>query len=198
MTTSGGRRQSLLPATAVRWLASVLPMLAGRTERDRPKPLYLPAADLGSSAGIKDHGSGGDGVLLCPIFLSTDPPGDPPAGVLALIGGQRSLEVRWPSVQILVSEARLAMERILLTQQRVKRQSEELFKELIQDTSDAILIIDDDDTVRYASPAASAIFGDVPIVGTPTGRLAAVTDTEWNRESPSADVVGGSHSGFSE
>jgi diguanylate cyclase (GGDEF)-like protein/PAS domain S-box-containing protein len=191
---SGGQRASRLAETVPRWLPSVLPLLAGRTEGDRPTPLYVPAAELESSAGNGNLGSGGDGVLLCPIFLSTDPPGEPPAGILALIGGQRNLEVRWPSVRILVSEAGLAMERILLTQQRVKRESEELFKELIQDASDAILIIDDDDTVRYASPSASAIYGDVPIVGTQTRRLAAATDTEWSRE----DVPDSGRNGFGE
>ena len=180
MTSSAGQRPNCLAATAPQWLPSVLPLLAGRTEGDRPTPLYVPAAELESSAVIGDLGSGGDGVLLCPIFLSTDPPGEPPAGILALIGGQRNLEVRWPSVRILVSEAGLAMERILLTQQRVKRESEELFKELVQDASDAILIIDDDDTVRYASPSASAIYGDVPIVGADVRRLAAASDVEWS------------------
>jgi len=198
MTTSAARRESRLAATAPRWLPSVLPLLAGRAHADRPAPLYVPAAELESSAGIGDLGSGGDGVLLCPIFLSTDRPGDPPAAMLALIGGQRNLEVRWPSVRILVSEAGLAMERILLTQQRVKRQSEELFKELVQDASDAILIIDDDDTVRYASPSVSTIFGDVPIVGTDVRRLAIATDVEWNPDSPGTDAPGGSQDDFSE
>jgi diguanylate cyclase (GGDEF)-like protein/PAS domain S-box-containing protein len=198
MTSSAGRRRSRLAATAPHWLPSVLPLLADRTDGDRPMPLYVPAAELESSAGTGDLGSGDDGVLLFPIFLSTDPPGDPPAGLFMLIGGQRDLEVRWPSVQILVSETGLAMERILLTQQRVKRESEELFKELVQDASDAILIIDDDDTVRYASPSASAIFGDVPIVGTDMRRLAAATDVEWNPESPGAGAPSGRQNGFSE
>ena len=198
MTSSTGRRRNRLADTAPRWLPSMLPLLACRAEGDRPTPLYVPVAELESTAGLGGLGSGGNGVLLCPVFLSTDRPGDPPTGVLALIGGHRNLEVRWPSAQILVSEARLAMERILLTQQRVKRESEELFKELVQDASDAILIIDDDDTVRYASPSAGAIFGDVPIVGTNLHRLAAVTDVEWNPVSPSAGVPNVRQSSFSE
>jgi diguanylate cyclase (GGDEF)-like protein/PAS domain S-box-containing protein len=202
MTSSSKGRGSRLAVTAPRWLPSVLPLLAGRTEGDRATPLYVPAAELESSARIGDLRSGDDGTLLCPIFLSTDPPGDPPAGVLALIGGQRNLEVRWPSVRIMVSEAGLAMERILLTQERVKRESEklfeELFKELVQDASDAILIINDDDTVRYASPSASAIFGDVPVVGTDMRRLATTIDVEWNPESPSAGAINGRQSDFSE
>jgi diguanylate cyclase (GGDEF)-like protein/PAS domain S-box-containing protein len=60
------------------------------------------------------------------------------------------------------------------------------------------LIIDDDDTVRYASPSASAIFGDVPIVGTDMRRLAAATDVEWNPESPGAGAPSGRQNGFSE
>jgi len=197
MTSSAGRRNRLA-TTAPRWLPSVLPLLASRTDGDRPTPLYVPAAELESSAGTGDLGSGDDGVLVFPIFLSTDQPGDPPAGIFVLIGGQRDLEVRWPSVQILVSEAGLAMERILLTQQRVKRESEELFKELVQDASDAILIIDADDTVRYASRSASAIFGDVPIVGTDMRHLAAATEVEWNPESSNASASDGRQSGFSE
>ena len=198
MTSSAGPGRNRLVETAPRWLPSVLPLLASRTEGDRPRPLYVPVTELESGAGLSELASGGNGVLLCPMFLSTDPPGGPPAGILALIGGQRSLEVRWPSVQILVSEARLAMERILLTQLRLKRESEELFKELVQDASDAILIIDDDDTVRYASPSASAIFGDVPVVGTELHRLAAFTDMEWKPESPGPDVLDSTQAGFSE
>jgi diguanylate cyclase (GGDEF)-like protein/PAS domain S-box-containing protein len=198
MTSSAGRRRNRLAATAPRWLPSLLPLLAGRSQGDRPTPLYVPAAELESSAGIGDLGSGGDGVLLCPIFLSTDPPGEPPAGILALIGGQRNLEVRWPSVRILVSEAGLAMERILLMAQRVKRESEELFKELVQDASDAILIIDDDNTVRYASPSATAIFGDVPIVGADVRWLAAATDVKWSPENPGAGAPDRKENGFSE
>ena len=65
---------------------------------------------------------------------------------------------------------------ILLTQQRVKRESEELFKELVQDASDAILIIDDDDVVaRFA--VVRAIYGDVPIVAASSTR----PDAPWTR-----------------
>jgi diguanylate cyclase (GGDEF)-like protein/PAS domain S-box-containing protein len=197
MTSNTGRR-NCLATTAPRWLPSVLPLLASRTAGDRPMPLYVPAAELESSTGTDDPGLGEDGVLLFPIFLSTDSPGDPPTGIFTLIGGQRDLEGRWPSVRILVSEASLAMERILLTQQRVKRESEELFKELVQDASDAILIVDDDDTVRYASPSASDIFGDVAIAGTDLQRLATAMEVEWNPESSSASAPNGRQSAFSE
>jgi diguanylate cyclase (GGDEF)-like protein/PAS domain S-box-containing protein len=196
LMTSGASRNRWA-AEAARWLPPVQPLLAGRAEKDRPAPLYISATELASLAGLGELAPGG-GVLLCPVFLSTDPPGGAPAAVLALIGGQRDLEVRWPSVRILVSEARLAMERILLTRQRVKRESEELFKELVQDASDAILIIDDDDTVRYASPSVGAIFGNVPVVGATMPQLAAAIDVEWSPESVAASTPGRGPEGFSE
>jgi hypothetical protein len=54
MTSSAGQRRNCLAATAPRWLPSVLPLLADRTEGDRPTPLYVPAGELESSAGIGD------------------------------------------------------------------------------------------------------------------------------------------------
>jgi diguanylate cyclase (GGDEF)-like protein/PAS domain S-box-containing protein len=195
---TSGAEGNRCAAQAARWLPLVLPLLASSGDGDRPVPLYLPAAELASRAGISGLRSDCAGALLCPVFLSTDPPGRPPAGILALIGGQRELEVRRPSVRILVSEASLAMERILLTQERVKRESEEVFKELVQDASDAILIIDDDDTVRYASPSAGAIFGDVSVVGTGVQQLATATEVEWNPEIADPHAGYRRQGGFSE
>jgi diguanylate cyclase (GGDEF)-like protein/PAS domain S-box-containing protein len=39
------------------------------------------------------------------------------------------------------------------------------FRTLVQDTSDAILIIGDDGKVRYATPSATSIFGDIGVEG---------------------------------
>ncbi len=43
--------------------------------------------------------------------------------------------------------------------------SETYFRTLVQDTSDAILIIGDDGKVRYATPSATTIFGHVDVAG---------------------------------
>jgi diguanylate cyclase (GGDEF)-like protein/PAS domain S-box-containing protein len=103
-------------------------------------------------------------TLRCPMVLRDRPTGDPLVGVLhvgaptwALPGLQRSIEV-------LAGQAALAIERIGLNREVVRRNSEVYFRTLVQNTSDVILIVDETDRIRYASPAARQVFG-----GDPTG-----------------------------
>ncbi|MEV6847744.1 EAL domain-containing protein [Actinoplanes sp. NPDC051411] len=101
-------------------------------------------------------------ALRCPLVLRDRPTGDPLVGVLhvgaptwALPGLQRSIEV-------LAGQAALAIERIGLNQEVVRRNSEVYFRTLVQNTSDVILIVDEADRIRYASPSARAVFGADP------------------------------------
>ncbi|MCO8270817.1 EAL domain-containing protein [Actinoplanes sp. TRM 88003] len=101
--------------------------------------------------------------LRCPMVLTDRPTGDPLVGVLhvgapmpALAGLQRAIEV-------LATQAALALERIGLSQEVIRRNSETYFRTLVQKTSDVILIVDEDDRIRYASPSALAVFDDEPI-----------------------------------
>lgn len=59
----------------------------------------------------------------------------------------------------------VAASRRTLSQEVIRRGSEAYFRALVQDTSDAILIIGDDGKVRYATPAATSIFGDISVEG---------------------------------
>ncbi len=102
-------------------------------------------------------------VLRCPMVLQDRPTGDPLVGVLhvggpawALLGLQRSLEV-------LATQVALAMERIALSEEVTRRNSETYFRTLVLNTSDVILIVDDEDRVRYASPSAVPVLGDDPV-----------------------------------
>ena len=45
------------------------------------------------------------------------------------------------------------------------RNDEAFFQALVHDSSDAILIVDDDNTIRYATPSAGTLFGDVAVEG---------------------------------
>ena len=47
----------------------------------------------------------------------------------------------------------------------IRQRSEAYFRTLVQDTSDVILIVGDDGKVRYATPSAMSIFGDVSVEG---------------------------------
>jgi diguanylate cyclase (GGDEF)-like protein/PAS domain S-box-containing protein len=134
-----------------------LPLLSGSG------PRLMTAADLGEQANtlLRDA----DAVLLCPLTLKDRPSGDPLIGVLAVSGQHRNLADLSATMEILASQAALAVERLTLNREVIRQGNQAYFRTLVQDTSDAILIIDDTGNVRYATPSATAIFGDVSVEG---------------------------------
>ncbi|MEU3479549.1 aminotransferase class I/II-fold pyridoxal phosphate-dependent enzyme [Streptomyces sp. NPDC033754] len=115
-------------------------------------------------------------ALLCPLELQTPAGREPLLGVLLLAGPEKKLsEIAGPA-QSLASQAALALERFGLSEEVNRRTSEAYFRTLVHNTSDVILIVDDDDTVRYASPSAEAMFGHSLLPGTPLTELLAPSD----------------------
>ncbi|MGD0066974.1 MAG: EAL domain-containing protein [Streptosporangiaceae bacterium] len=159
---------TLRPVSAADGDAPRLAELAELTETCLPlltgsRPLFLPATDLGERAAVLVPGC--DGILLCPLALNDRPSGDHLIGVLAVFGKQRILADLSATLEILAQQAALAVERVMLNQEITRQSGEAYFRTLVQDTSDAILIIDDDGTVRYATPSATSIFGDIAVEG---------------------------------
>jgi len=150
-----------LAAIAETWL----PHLAG------PRPVYVPVAELGAPVSAMFPGC--EGGLLCPLTLTDRPAGDPLIGLLAVFGEQRILADLSATLEILASQVALAVERVMLSQEVITQRSEAYFRTLVQDTSDVILIVGDDDTVRYATPSARSIFGAVEVEGTALPDLVA-------------------------
>ncbi|MFI8520714.1 aminotransferase class I/II-fold pyridoxal phosphate-dependent enzyme [Streptomyces sp. NPDC085481] len=115
-------------------------------------------------------------VLLCPLALQAPAAGEPLLGALLLAGTDKKLsEIAGPA-QSLASQAALALERFGLSEEVSRRTSEAYFRTLVHNTSDVILIVDDDDTVRYASPSAESMFGHSLLSGTPLTELLAPGD----------------------
>ena len=110
---------------------------------------------------------GGDqrSVLLCPLYLQDRPAGDPLIGVLAVSGAGRDLAELAGTFEVLARQAALVVERVELSREVIRRNSEAYFRTLVHDTSDVILIVDDDGRIRYATPSAQGIFGEVPVDG---------------------------------
>ena len=126
-------------------------------------PILVPVASLPAEA--RTLVSGSDWMLLCPLLLTDRPSGDPLIGVLAIFDGQRTLADLFATLEILAYQVALAVERILLRDEVIRRGSEAYFRTLVQDTSDAILIVGDEGKVSYASPSATSIFGDITMEG---------------------------------
>ncbi|MEV5974001.1 aminotransferase class I/II-fold pyridoxal phosphate-dependent enzyme [Streptomyces sp. NPDC051921] len=115
-------------------------------------------------------------ALLCPLALQAPAAGEPLLGALLLAGTEKKLsEIAGPA-QSLASQAALALERFGLSEEVSRRTSEAYFRTLVHNTSDVILIVDDDDTVRYASPSAESMFGHPLLPGTPLTELLAPGD----------------------
>ncbi|MFJ5231438.1 putative bifunctional diguanylate cyclase/phosphodiesterase [Kitasatospora sp. NPDC088391] len=126
--------------------------------------LLLPADDLRQSPAALRHDM--PHVLLCPLTLAERPSGDPLLGVLVATGTERELTDLRGSLEILAAQAALAVERAMLSQEINHRNSELYFRTLVQNASDVILILDDDDTVRYASTSAARVLGHTHLGGT--------------------------------
>ena len=109
--------------------------------------------------------AGYEGGLLIRLTLSGRPVGDPFIGLLGAFGDRRTLGSLSDSLEILAGQAALAVERVGLTQEVIRQRGQALFRTLVQDTTDVILIIGDDRRVRYATPSAVDIFGAISIEG---------------------------------
>lgn len=150
-----------LPGTLLLEPGDSPPVLSAALDLRRTR--LVRAATLGPEIAARLHAS--QSALVCPMIQRDRPAGDQPPGVLIAAGTEKQLTEIWGSLEILASHAGLAKERIALRREIIRRESEAYFRTLVRNASDVILIVDDDDTVRYASPSAKAVFGDVRLVG---------------------------------
>jgi diguanylate cyclase (GGDEF)-like protein/PAS domain S-box-containing protein len=109
--------------------------------------------------------AGAEGALLCPLTLKDRPAGESFIGLIGFLGDRRTLGDLTTVLEILAGQAALAVERLALTQEVARQRGEALFRTLVQDASDVILIVGDDRRIRYATPSAADIFGDVTVRG---------------------------------
>ncbi|GAA3453164.1 putative bifunctional diguanylate cyclase/phosphodiesterase [Dactylosporangium matsuzakiense] len=94
--------------------------------------------------------------LCCPLALAD---GRAAERALYVASDEVVLVGLQEAAQILATQAAMALERIALGEEVGRRNSEAYFRTLVLNTADVILIVGDDDLVRYASPSAQALFG---------------------------------------
>jgi diguanylate cyclase (GGDEF)-like protein/PAS domain S-box-containing protein len=177
-----GRLRAVIPVTATA-PAAVADELSGDrlrelTEELLPsldRPRFIAAEEFGVVRPSASRLGPAEGALLCPLMLKDRPTGDPHIGVLCVYGQQPALSELSSALEILAGQAALAVERVTLTQEVIRQRGQALFRTLVRNTSDAILIIGDDGVVAYATPSAAAIFGDVEVEG---NRLEDLVDPE--------------------
>ncbi|WP_327319415.1 putative bifunctional diguanylate cyclase/phosphodiesterase [Streptomyces sp. NBC_01235] len=135
----------------------------GPADSARYRDVMVPVAAL--VPDITDRLEGLPMALLCPLVQPARPVGGELPGVLVAAGPERQLTEIRDSLGILASHAGLATERLALRQEIIHKESEAYFRTLVHNASDVILIVNEDTTVRYASPSARAVFGRVELIG---------------------------------
>ncbi|WP_180989557.1 putative bifunctional diguanylate cyclase/phosphodiesterase [Streptomyces cahuitamycinicus] len=107
-----------------------------------------------------------DHALVCRLAAPGHSSDDRLIGVLIVAGQEHDLLMLRDTLVTLAAQAALAAERVTLAQEVNQRNSEVYFRTLVQNASDVILILDDDDRVRYASPSADQVLGLPDLEGT--------------------------------
>jgi diguanylate cyclase (GGDEF)-like protein/PAS domain S-box-containing protein len=120
-------------------------------------------------AGVETHGFEAFMIGQLPL------PGDPPRQSLGVLAAAPDVlaDLR-DTFEALFAQVEVVLQRISLTGEVNRRDSENWFRTLIQNASDVILIITDEDEIRYASPSAATVLGHEDLAGTPLSALVAV------------------------
>lgn len=155
-----------IPADDVLPALPALPAQADRaaTWESRLVPADEFDAGFGTDLAALLHGM--PQALVCPLALEQRPSGDSLLGMLVVGGTEQELTALRGSLEILAAQSALAVERVRLSREINARNSEAYFRTLVQSASDVILILNEDDSVRYASSSAERILGLPGPVGT--------------------------------
>jgi PAS domain S-box-containing protein len=98
-------------------------------------------------------------TLVCPLWLEPLAVARPSGGALVLTGRRDFLAVTRDSLEVVAGQAALALDRISLVEAVGRRDSDLYLRAVIRNTADVMLVIDEDQRIRYASPALRALIG---------------------------------------
>ncbi|HTJ69327.1 MAG TPA: EAL domain-containing protein [Actinospica sp.] len=103
----------------------------------------------------------------------------PAALALGVAQGPVGLGERLGQLRILASQASLALSRLGLTREISRRDNEAYFRALVDDASDAIVLVDQTGHVRYASPSAVDLFREPDPAALDLTDLLGASNAAW-------------------
>ncbi|HEU4347066.1 MAG TPA: PAS domain-containing protein [Actinoplanes sp.] len=98
-------------------------------------------------------------TLVCPLWLEPLAVARPSGGALVLAGRLDVLTATRDSLEVLAGQAALALDRISLVEAVGRRDSDLYLRAVIRNTAEIMLVIDEDQRIRYASPALRELVG---------------------------------------
>ncbi len=127
-----------------------------------------PATSPGARSWWADEPGADEATLVCPLWLEPLSVARPSGGALVLSGRRDGLTSSRDALEVLAGQAALALDRITLVDAVGRRDSDLYLRAVIRNTADVMLVIDDDQRIRYASPALRALLGrdDLPPLAT--------------------------------
>ena len=148
----------LMPAEAVR---RVLFATDDRKLADEslPPPPSTSATAPARSWWLDETGSE-EATLVCPLWLEPLAVARPSGGALVVTARRDVLAATRDALEVLAGQAALALDRITLVEAVGRRDSDLYLRAVIRNTADLMLVIDEDQRIRYASPAVRELLGD--------------------------------------
>jgi PAS domain S-box-containing protein len=98
-------------------------------------------------------------TLVCPLWLEPLAVARPGGGALVLSGRRDFLTMTRDALEVLAAQAALALDRISLVEAMGRRDSDLYLRAVIRNTADVMVVIDEDQRIRYASPAFRELLG---------------------------------------
>jgi diguanylate cyclase (GGDEF)-like protein/PAS domain S-box-containing protein len=143
-------------------MATLTRAVGGLLPPDAPYRVGLavgPAGDAGRDAGPAEP-------ARSLVAVTASPSGDQaPVGALMTDSATAARPHVYPAMQVLSVLAGLGMQRIRLDAEVSRTRADSQTSALVEQTRDVILIVDDDDRIRYASPSARSVFGTSALRG---------------------------------
>ncbi|UQU62291.1 PAS domain S-box protein [Couchioplanes caeruleus] len=107
-------------------------------------------------------------TLVCPLRLEPLAVARPSGGALILEGRRDVLTATRDTLEVLAGQAALALDRISLVEAVGRRDSDLYLRAVIRNSADIMVVIDEDQRIRYASPSLRDLLGtdDLPPLAT--------------------------------
>jgi diguanylate cyclase (GGDEF)-like protein/PAS domain S-box-containing protein len=120
-----------------------------RTHRSYEVPLH--EAELAGPLGFPQESTT---LLSGPLFMKDELRG------LLVVGSESVLpRANKDTLEALTSQVALALDSAALTEDLLRQQTEARFRSLVQNSTDVVMVVDVDSTVRYVSPSVEGVFG---------------------------------------
>jgi PAS domain S-box-containing protein len=109
-----------------------------------------------------------DATLVCPLWLEPLAVARPSGGALILVGRRETLTASRDTLEVLAGQAALALDRISLMEAVGRRDSDLYLRTVIRNSADMMLVVDEDQRIRYASRSLRELLGvdDLPPLAT--------------------------------